>query len=206
MAYENLLNKNGTLTSRYFPSFKDLPLEYAIVDNDPRLTGESYYFMVEITRGETFIRFGIFGLDKDGKEIHIVFYPENEDEKNFDWSIFKPGKTLCCKNAEHRQFLDCTHGVRIEDLTSVSVLKLGLDDSRRLLQQLCSKKSCWGCGKSEGKLKNCGQCNKGKYCSRDCQADHWVKIHKRDCKNISDILPLLETVSEISEPFLQVLA
>ncbi|GAQ86815.1 hypothetical protein KFL_003130040 [Klebsormidium nitens] len=48
---------------------------------------------------------------------------------------------------------------------------------------------CWepSCGKDEataGKFKRCNACAKARYCSRDCQLQHW-KAHKKDCKEMA---------------------
>jgi hypothetical protein len=32
------------------------------------------------------------------------------------------------------------------------------------------------------KLLKCGQCRVIKYCSRECQREHWKKAHKKQCK------------------------
>jgi hypothetical protein len=33
------------------------------------------------------------------------------------------------------------------------------------------------------RLLKCGQCRLIKYCSRECQREHWKKAHKKQCKN-----------------------
>ncbi|CAN0435888.1 unnamed protein product [Ectocarpus sp. 13 AM-2016] len=38
---------------------------------------------------------------------------------------------------------------------------------------------CSNCGK-DGSLRPCSRCRHVRYCSRDCQRQHW-KDHKRDC-------------------------
>lgn len=41
-----------------------------------------------------------------------------------------------------------------------------------------------GCGHREGvekKFRVCASCRQAHYCSRDCQTDHWKRIHKRMC-------------------------
>lgn len=39
---------------------------------------------------------------------------------------------------------------------------------------------CEGCGKQEKGMANCSACKKVKYCSRECQKQHWSK-HKQHC-------------------------
>ena len=41
---------------------------------------------------------------------------------------------------------------------------------------------CAKCGKNDGRNKQCGQCKKVKYCSRECQVADWDTRHKRVCK------------------------
>jgi len=41
---------------------------------------------------------------------------------------------------------------------------------------------CANCGKDDVEMKLCSQCKKVGYCSRDCQRQHWVSVHKPECK------------------------
>ena len=34
-------------------------------------------------------------------------------------------------------------------------------------------------------LKQCSKCKVLKYCSEDCQVEHWKLIHKKHCKNLA---------------------
>jgi hypothetical protein len=43
-----------------------------------------------------------------------------------------------------------------------------------------SKGKCTNCGKSTGHMKKCAGCGRPRYCSRECQKQHW-KLHKPDC-------------------------
>ena len=38
-------------------------------------------------------------------------------------------------------------------------------------------------------LKRCTGCQKVKYCSKECQEEHWKKVHKRHCKFFSGVCP-----------------
>ncbi|CAC5416530.1 unnamed protein product [Mytilus coruscus] len=41
--------------------------------------------------------------------------------------------------------------------------------------------ACCYCRKISQQLKSCSKCKKAKYCSKDCQTNHWIK-HKHLCK------------------------
>ena len=38
-----------------------------------------------------------------------------------------------------------------------------------------------------GSLQKCGRCRVVQYCSKSCQEEHWVKVHKSHCKKLSRI-------------------
>ena len=42
-------------------------------------------------------------------------------------------------------------------------------------------------------LKRCTGCYKISYCSKECQEEHWHKVHKRHCKYLSGKKPLEES-------------
>ena len=42
-------------------------------------------------------------------------------------------------------------------------------------------------------LKRCTGCYKISYCSKECQEEHWHKVHKRHCKYFSGKKPLEES-------------
>ena len=33
-------------------------------------------------------------------------------------------------------------------------------------------------------LKNCGRCKVVKYCSKECQEEHWALVHKKQCNKL----------------------
>eukprot|EP00584_Thalassiosira_punctigera_P015980 CAMPEP_0172561026 /NCGR_PEP_ID=MMETSP1067-20121228/91244_1 /TAXON_ID=265564 ORGANISM="Thalassiosira punctigera, Strain Tpunct2005C2" /NCGR_SAMPLE_ID=MMETSP1067 /ASSEMBLY_ACC=CAM_ASM_000444 /LENGTH=385 /DNA_ID=CAMNT_0013350975 /DNA_START=162 /DNA_END=1319 /DNA_ORIENTATION=+ len=43
---------------------------------------------------------------------------------------------------------------------------------------------CWNCGSSDDGLRRCNSCKDARYCSRECQVDHW-KEHKAFCRHRS---------------------
>ena len=43
----------------------------------------------------------------------------------------------------------------------------------------------WGPNPSSIPLKRCTGCLKIYYCSKECQEEHWRKVHKRHCKFFS---------------------
>ena len=42
-------------------------------------------------------------------------------------------------------------------------------------------------------LKRCTGCYKISYCSKECQVEHWHKVHRRHCKYLSGKKPLEES-------------
>ena len=36
-------------------------------------------------------------------------------------------------------------------------------------------------------LQKCGRCRVVQYCSKSCQEEHWVKVHKKHCKKLSRV-------------------
>jgi len=58
------------------------------------------------------------------------------------------------------------------------------------------RKICWNCPsygwfdsmierKTEGPLSACKSCKLAMYCSKECQKEHWKKVHKKHCKYLS---------------------
>jgi len=48
-------------------------------------------------------------------------------------------------------------------------------------------RSCDACGKLEtkrGDMSKCSRCSQIRYCSKECQIEHWHKGHKSDCKRL----------------------
>jgi hypothetical protein len=54
----------------------------------------------------------------------------------------------------------------------------------RIREIYISNSVCGNCGKADVKLKTCGRCRIGAYCSKDCQKLHW-KLHRSFCTEFS---------------------
>ena len=55
-------------------------------------------------------------------------------------------------------------------------------DAPPVLPKITSKSKCWNCFKEFGDgLKKCGRCKEARYCSAECQKEHWA-THKKDCR------------------------
>lgn len=68
--------------------------------------------------------------------------------------------------------------------------------------------ACSGCGATEGKnggeLLSCGGCRKHRYCSKECQREHWKLAHKKFCKEEAeekeeDVKPVTQATKSVSE-------
>ena len=59
--------------------------------------------------------------DLDGKECVVAFYPDSYEDSSFGFKKLKRGHTLAIISAYQHEFLDGTHGVRVEEMDDVSV-------------------------------------------------------------------------------------
>jgi hypothetical protein len=48
-------------------------------------------------------------------------------------------------------------------------------------KEMCA--NCYGLEEDGNNLFRCARCRQVSYCSRDCQAQHWKKAHRKHCKN-----------------------
>lgn len=103
--YANLNDKD------IFPSWYDLPFH-------PAGTTPSC-FLAEIQQCDGFLRYRTVVKDRDDKECIVAFYPDSYDK--FDFKKLKEGHTLAIMNAYQHNFLDGSHGVRVEDMDDVRV-------------------------------------------------------------------------------------
>ena len=190
----------------HFPSFVELPHENDIQEgywkcdhNRVYVPACTWFFMAEITNDEVsqipFLRNRVAVRDRDGQEeIPIYFYPE---EGAFDFKLLKTGNTILVVNAQKHDFLDLSIGLRIEALDSVSVAPCSMADLFTLSRTYHENKEtkCWSCSAdqtgeteatagatSSGELKKCAACKVARYCSKECQTEHWKKCHKKSCK------------------------
>ena len=77
-------------------------------------------------------------------------------------------------------------------LKSHSVGGTGLEYIEELLKTACANCRVFGWDQPDLKrspLKVCKGCNKIFYCSRECQEEHWRKVHRKQCKLFSGAEP-----------------
>jgi ankyrin repeat protein len=91
------------------------------------------------------------------------------------------------------------HGANInqrDELNSSALefaIFFGFSEIARYLRSHGAEHLCVGCGRigeSEGKeesadLKMCSRCRWVRYCSKECQKEHWP-VHRPDCKPMND--------------------
>lgn len=106
-----------------------------------------------------------------------------------------PGNTVAVLFAEKKQFLDTTHGIRLEQnhLNFVFIFKCKLEELVAEAEHI-RKVECSVClaTKEKKKLMHCTVCKVARYCSRDCQKQHWTSIHKKTCNQMRTLSKLLE--------------
>lgn len=105
--YANLDN------NELFPSWGELPFA----------TDKHFCFLAEIQQCDGFLRYRTLVKDREGKEVVVAFYPDSHDDE-FDFKRLKRGHTLAIMNADQHQFLDGSHGVRVEDMDDVCVCSM----------------------------------------------------------------------------------
>ena len=54
--------------------------------------------------------------------------------------------------------------------------------------EICDNGKCgtYTCVKTHGRMKRCSRCKAKKYCSRECQIQHWRDRHKSQCIPVTD--------------------
>lgn len=68
--------------------------------------------------------------------------------------------------------------------------------------QLNQVRLCNGCWKKEAKL-TCSACKQAKYCSKDCQKNHW-RTHKPNCKPFDPTAPYTHTYTVHGKNYLKI--
>ncbi|KAI0738892.1 ankyrin [Daedaleopsis nitida] len=63
-------------------------------------------------------------------------------------------------------------------------------------------KACGACGRTDVSLKFCAVCHAVRYCSRECQREHWRKTHKTECIAFDDestikVIPFYEDIGRV---------
>ncbi|KAL3848317.1 hypothetical protein ACJMK2_019185 [Sinanodonta woodiana] len=71
------------------------------------------------------MRHGIIIRDKKGEETHVLFYLDHDNPLPFfSWNDIRPGFYICFEEAFFHAFIDGTVGLRIEDASTVTMLKV----------------------------------------------------------------------------------
>ena len=196
----------------HFPTFEDLPREGAFAKGywkKSKKKGVSpactWFFMGEITNDDVsqvgFLRNRVLVSDREGRDrIPIAFYPKSGF---MDYKLLKNFNTIFVASAEQHHFLDGSVGLRVENLSTVSIAPCMMDEMLVLSEIYHDRKDtyCWWCGSSnvscqlgrncpscgssdrgEEGLKKCSACKVARYCSRECQLNDWKECHKWSCK------------------------
>ena len=114
-----------TWLQRYLPDWAHLPWEDSL--NTRFWTDAAGYyapshhwaFIGEIVENRSLFRPGYLLRDREGTEVFIVFYLDNQVQADF--KDFRLGRTVVLYYAEKRQFVDGQVGIRIEEMTRAKV-------------------------------------------------------------------------------------
>ncbi|VDC08019.1 unnamed protein product [Peniophora sp. CBMAI 1063] len=177
-------------SQRYFPDWDHLPWEDSL--NTRFWSDESGYFapshhwafVGEMIENRSLSRPGFLLRDRQGKEVLVMFYLDNDVQADF--KNFRTGCTVILYYAEKRRFMDGQIGIRVEEISRAKVLPCILD----ILMQtdpgaVASSSSCATCNKTSSTLSACSAC-KTLYCSRECQVSAW-KSHKPQCAALAQV-------------------
>ena len=107
-------------------------------------------------------------------------------------SLLQQWETLKCQDDETRQqrFEDAwlqpdSHNAETWAAMTKQSRKIGRKKLRKKIN-LSDGEMCANCTKLESdlgcKLVRCGKCKQTKYCSKECQVQHWKKAHRKQCK------------------------
>lgn len=97
-----------------FPKFVDLPDDTGIYG----MPKKHWCMVADIVDMDALIRLVLHVKDKAGTRFKVAFYT---DGRGFEWKTadVKPGHTVAILYPYRRQFLDSSHGFRVEDPNSV---------------------------------------------------------------------------------------
>ena len=171
-----------------FPSYECLPSDQELNEEWYTRKGQMrcpkvhWCFVGEVFRCEKISRFGIYVLDRDGKEVPVFFYCEP-----FDTSQFRVGSTVLVRYAERHQFMDTRWGLRVDHGTFVKALPLGLtnltlyDQSRAEANDDRARGNhCQRCDVTPASV-TCPDCKVIDYCSERCRIDG-REAHRQSCE------------------------
>ena len=127
----------------YFPTYRELPHDYRPFSNldyhtfnDRSRTFQikkHWCYIAEIIRDDTLTRPMYWVKDKEGHESRMAFHLdgrtgpmirvviETPDPPSFNNVPCTVGSTICVMYAHQHNFMDLTHGIRLEERESISV-------------------------------------------------------------------------------------
>merc|ERR1719362_132525 len=201
--------EEGMHNHRFFPAFRDLPNENDVDEHfydfssgvgTPRFHWCLVGDVVEVT---SFMRVRTQLKTRFGEEVVAHFHLDKRTGPAFfDWSAIKPGEScMCILYAVIHNFMDMTQGLRVENPTSVMVFPVTQDvlceEVHRISRTAGKNTACSFCGKkSDSALPACSLCKVMRYCSKECQKQHWSSGgHKKLCNN----MPMLSKFARFSK-------
>jgi hypothetical protein len=186
-----------------FPSFADLTeLDdpstnyYTGWDEGLLVRSREWALLGEVTELQHFLRARFLLQTRLKENLALAFYPESLPLPGFDVTSVKVGHTFALLNAERKNFMDMTSGVRMENLNTCWTFKASLgdviDEADKLLAAADAKEKheqnrCFTCANPS--TSRCAKCMLACFCSRECQVTAWPK-HKKLCKDSSKLLSL----------------
>lgn len=125
---------------------------------------------------------------------HLVLYPKvllDLLETHFGWPVpSAPGRLAnVCARVAHAQDsdLDVHRNFRVYMKDPVHLLARVIEEADRM-DQACAQ--CGTATTADGSpLKKCSSCRKVKYCSRECQVQHYNDGHKEECQALHAAAP-----------------
>ena len=111
---------------------------------------------------------------------------EAKDEVN---DVARAMAECSLQNDQNREDTASSAGAKKKESSEAANMLTFSRQKLALMQSEYDPKCCNHCGKPaiealSGNLMTCQNCKTAKYCSRDCQTEHWKQKHKIQCKEI----------------------